>query len=87
LTEAQITAVKAIMAVQLETLSEEQKAEEKSYKFEKYEKISGTETTETGTVTATYKKNGDGEEKTETQSLSFIRVEDKWYVVLPNFGI
>jgi hypothetical protein len=83
LTDAEKTTLQTQYQAVFDGFSEAQKAQIKSGEFVKYEKTSGTDTTEVGKLTSKVKTNGEGEYKEETETINFIKVEDKWYVVSP----
>jgi len=63
-----------------ENMSSEEKAEAKSVTFKSYAKVSGGKENEKGTLTVTYKANGEGEKLDKAVELDFVKVKSKWYL-------
>lgn len=90
-------AAKANLDLNFSELSKEKKLELKTYKFKSYEKLDSLEVEiieeidgetititekETGKITTTYKKDGKGEVLEKTETVTFFKVNDKWYLNL-----
>lgn len=79
-TGSELETAKNLSKAALDKMTDDQKAEAKSYRFKSYEKTIGTETNETGKITISYKKDGKGDTLEKTETVNFKKVDGKWYI-------